>query len=213
EVPGHAIERGRGERARDHRAHAGVLRRIIREKQLRPHRIRVMPGARCRGEAAPVLQARGYMLEARQHHHVFARQAHHRRIFAQAIVHRIGIAHRLVAEQVGIEFRYGPGHVYPAAVTPPSTCRISPLMNEACWLSRNTHASALSVSLPSRRSGMVRLRRSYSSRLFSPSAPGVGTDAGAMALTRTLRGPSSAASTLVSVTMAPFTRLYAAVFG
>src|SRR5690606_22208836 len=52
-------------------------------------------------------------------------------------------------------------------------------MKEAAGLSRNTQALALSSSLPSRRSGMVRLRRSYSSRSFSPSAPGVGTEAGA----------------------------------
>jgi cytochrome P450 len=53
---------------------------------------------------------------------------------------------------------------------------------------------------------MVRVRRSYSALSLSPSAPGVGTDPGASAFTRTLRGPSSAASTLVSVTMARASR-------
>ena len=60
---------------------------------------------------------------------------------------------------------------------------------------------------------MVRARRSYSALSLRPIAPGVGTDPGATAFTRTPRGPSSAASVFVSVTIAPFTRLYTAVFG
>ncbi len=54
---------------------------------------------------------------------------------------------------------------------------------------------------------MVRARRSYSLRSTIPIAPGVGTEPGETALTRTFRGPSSAAKVRVRLVTADFTAL------
>src|SRR5689334_13404716 len=53
------------------------------------------------------------------------------------------------------------------AVMPPSTWRTVPLMKDASLLNRNAMALELSSSCPSRRSGIVRARLSYSARSLS----------------------------------------------
>src|SRR5690606_12012679 len=99
------------------------------------------------------------------------------------------------------------------AATPPSTLKISPWTKLASSLRRKAIAFELSSSVPLRRSGIRAARFSYSSFVLRPIAPGVGTEAGDTALTRIPRGPSSAAITRVNATTAPFTELYADVFG
>src|ERR1700728_399755 len=68
-----------------------------------------------------------------------------------------------IAEPVEMAVAHGIDAIAHAeARTPPSTCRMSPLMKEAASLSRNSDAWVASSSCPRRRSGMVTARRSYS---------------------------------------------------
>src|SRR6516162_1374423 len=111
-------------------------------------------------------------------------------------------------------FRHiSPLHAQADAAMPPSTCSTAPLMNSASRLNRNATALSLSCSCPSRRNGIVFARRAYSSGELRPIAPGVGTEPGATALTRILRGPSSAANVRVSEVTALLMALYTSVLG
>ncbi len=91
---------------------------------------------------------------------------------------------------------------------PPSTNSMSPVMKLDSSLARNTAALATSPGVPRRPIGTRARRRSHASSVTTRLAPSVGVGPGAIALTRILRGPNSAAAERVD---AGDRRLHAAV--
>ena len=99
----------RGQHLADRLAHVGVARRIVGQQDLGAQRLRVVPGARLRGEGLPVLQPRQHVGVPRDHHGAVG-QPHHRREFAQRVIDGARIAHRVVAEQIDLVVRNGLAH-------------------------------------------------------------------------------------------------------
>src|SRR5580698_7894764 len=182
------------------------------------HDITYRPGLHAQGaealgdrpqQRAPAFRSRGSIKSGVDHNGAFIRADD-----PHVVVQRHGLRVVIPAQEVQVTepLKMAVAHginaiAHAEARTPPSTCRMSPLMKDAASLNRNRDALVASSSRPSRRSGMVTARRSYSACGVIATAPGVGMEPGASALTRTLRGPSSAARVRVKVPMAPFTML------
>src|SRR5207253_1788887 len=92
----------------------------------------------------------------------------------------------------------------PAAIVPPSTCRVVPVTNRERSLARYTTAAATSSTWPATGSGM-----GPASPSRSPT-PGVGIMSGAMQFTLISRSPSSSARLLVRLATAAFCAAYTA---
>src|SRR5215468_960761 len=119
--------------------------------------------------------------------------------------HRLGLAHALEREQVGLLAR---GVGYHAAV-PPSTGITAPVTNDARDESRNSTTSATSSVRPSRPSGTCAASAASPPDIRSQAgAIGTSIKPGATVLTRIPRDASSQAATLVSPPSAAFEAEY-----
>src|SRR5437016_8737603 len=97
-----------------------------------------------------------------------------------------------------------------ATTRPPAARMISPVIQADSSDARNTATGAISVTRPSRPSGVFSARTAPAPPSKVPAAilPSVSVWPGAIALTRILRGASSSANPFVSVSMAPFVEAY-----
>ena len=82
-----------------------MTRRVVGEKNLRPHGRGIVPRPRLARERAPVGQGSGYVAEATDDHDIFAGEVDNRGELAHAIVHGPRVADRVGVEDVYVKGR------------------------------------------------------------------------------------------------------------
>src|SRR3984893_13058084 len=96
--------------------------------------------------------------------------------------------------------------VQPATTTPPAARIVSPVIQADSSDARNTASGAMSVTRPSRPSGVfaASVAPAAPSTIPAVAVPSVSVWPGEIALTRIFRGANSSANPLVNVSIAPF---------